>query len=48
MDTEEISYIIRCVLALVVLLGIAGAVFTFNVLLETPQFTNLLRAVGLY
>jgi len=48
METEEISYVIRCILAMAVLLGIAGAVFTFNVLLETPQFTNLLRAVGLY
>jgi len=48
MDTEEISYVIRCILAIAVLLGIAGAVFTFNVLLETPQFTNLLKAVGLY
>lgn len=48
METEEISYVIRCVLAIGVLLGIAGAVFTYNVLLETPEFTNLLRAVGLY
>jgi len=48
METEEISYVIRCILAMAVLLGISGAVFTFNVLLETPQFTNLLRAVGLY
>ena len=47
METEEISYVIRCVVTIAVLLGIAGAVFTFNVLLETPQFTNLLRAVGL-
>lgn len=47
METEEISYVIRCVAAIAVLLGIAGLVFTFNVLLETPQFTNLLKAVGL-
>lgn len=47
METDEISYVIRCVAAIVVLLGIAGLVFTFNVLLETPQFTNLLKAVGL-
>ncbi len=47
MDTEEISYVIRCVLAIAVLLGLAGLVFTYNVLLETPQFTNLLRAIGL-
>ncbi|MFZ9874316.1 MAG: hypothetical protein ACO3E8_02990 [Candidatus Methylacidiphilales bacterium] len=47
METEEISYVIRCVAAIAVLLGIAGLVFTFNVLLETPQFTNLFKAVGL-
>lgn len=47
METEEISYVIRCIVAIAVLLGIAGLVFTFNVLLETPQFTNLLKAVGL-
>ncbi|MEY2851795.1 MAG: hypothetical protein RL549_494 [Verrucomicrobiota bacterium] len=47
METEEISYVIRCIAAIAVLLGIAGLVFTFNVLLETPQFTNLLKAVGL-
>ena len=47
MGTEEISYVIRCILAIAVMLGVAGAVFTFNVLLETPQFTNPLRAVGL-
>jgi hypothetical protein len=47
METEEISYVIRCVAAIAVLLGIAGLVFTFNVLLETPQFTNLLKAAGL-
>lgn len=47
METEEISYVIRCIAAIAVLLGIAGLVFTFNVLLETPQFVNLLRLVGL-
>ena len=47
METEEISYILRCLAAITVLLGLAGLVFTYNVLLETPQFTNLLRAVGL-
>ena len=47
METEEISYIIRCVATIAVLLGLAGLVFTYNVLLETPQFVHLLRAVGL-
>lgn len=47
MDTDEISYIIRCVAAIAVLLGVAGLVFTCNVLLETPQFVNLLRMIGL-
>lgn len=47
MQTEEISYVIRCVAAIAILLGVAGLVFTYNVLLETPQFVNLLRAMGL-
>ena len=47
MQTEEISYVIRCVVAIAVLLGLAGLVFIYNVLLETPQFTNLLQAIGL-
>jgi len=47
METDEISYVIRCIAAIAVLLGVAGLVFTYNVLLETPQFVNLLRAVGL-
>ena len=47
MDTDEISYIIRCIAAVAALLGLAGLVFTYNVLLETPQFVNLLRLVGL-
>jgi len=47
MDTDEISYVIRCILAIAVLLGLAGLVFTYSVLLETPEFTNLLRAIGL-
>ena len=47
METEEISYVIRCILAIAVLLGVAGLVFTYNVLLETPQFIQLLQAIGL-
>jgi hypothetical protein len=47
METEEISYVIRCILAIAVLLGVAGLVFTYNVLLETPQFVQLLQAIGL-
>jgi len=48
METEEISYVIRCIGAIVVLLGVAGLVFTYNTLLETPQFVSLLRVVGLH
>jgi len=48
METEEISYVIRCLSAIGLLLGIAGIVFTYNTLLETPQFVNLLRAIGLH
>jgi len=47
METEEISYVIRCIMVIAILLGLAGVIFTYNVLLETPQFTNLLRAIGL-
>lgn len=47
METEEISYVIRCIGAIVVLLGLAGLVFTYNVLLETPQFVQCLRWLGL-
>jgi len=47
MNTDEISYVIRCIGAIGGLLGLAGLVFTYNVLLETPQFVNLLKLVGL-
>ena len=48
METEEISYVIRCVATIAVLLGVAGLVFTYNTLLETPQFVSLLRVIGLH
>lgn len=48
METEEISYVIRCIAAIALLLGLAGLVFTYNTLLETPQFVNLLRVIGLH
>mgnify|MGYP006280235917 CR=1 FL=1 len=48
METEEISYVLRCIAAIAVLLGVAGVVFTYNTLLETPQFVSLLRAIGLH
>jgi len=48
METEEISYVVRCIAAIAVLLGIAGLVFTYNTLLETPQFVSLLRMIGLH
>jgi hypothetical protein len=47
METSEISYVIRCVTAIAVLLSVAGAVFTYNILLELPFFTNLLTLAGL-
>jgi hypothetical protein len=47
METVEISYVIRCVTAIAVLLSVTGAVFTYNILLELPFFTNLLTFVGL-
>lgn len=47
-ETEEISYIIRCIGAIAGLLGVAGAVFTYCILLELPVFTNLLIRLGLH
>ncbi len=47
MDTEEISYVIRCLGAVAACLGVAGAIFTYNILLELPFFTNLLIRIGL-
>ena len=47
MDTEEISYVIRCLGAIAACLGMAGAIFTYNLLLELPVFTNLLIRLGL-
>lgn len=48
METEDISYVIRCIGAIAVLLGVAGAVFTYCLLLELPIFTNLLIRLGLH
>ncbi|NDB95668.1 MAG: hypothetical protein EBZ78_05870 [Verrucomicrobia bacterium] len=47
METADISYVIRCVTTIAVLLSVAGAVFTYNILLELPFFTNLLTLAGL-
>ena len=47
MDTEEISYVIRCLGAVAACLGVEGAIFTYNILLELPVFTNLLIRLGL-
>jgi hypothetical protein len=47
MDTEEISYVIRCLGAVAACLGVAGAIFTYNTLLELPFFANLLIRLGL-
>lgn len=48
METEDISFIIRCIGAIAGLLGVAGAVFTYCILLELPIFTNLLIRLGLH
>jgi len=47
MDTEEISYVIRCLGAVAACLGVAGAIFTYNILIELTVFTNLLIRLGL-
>jgi hypothetical protein len=46
MDTEEISYVIRCLGVVAACLGVAGAIFTYNILLELPFFANLLIRIG--
>lgn len=46
METEDISFIMRCLGVVVVCLGIVGAVFTYDLLLELPFFTNLLFELG--
>jgi len=48
METEDISYVIRCVGGIAALLGVAGVVFTYCILLELPIFTNLLIRLGLH
>jgi hypothetical protein len=48
METDDISYVIRCIGAIAGLLGLAGAVFTYCLLLELPIFTNLLIRLGLH
>ena len=47
METEEISYVIRCLGAVALAFAVAGAIFTYNTLLELPIFTNLLIRLGL-
>jgi hypothetical protein len=47
METEEISYVIRCLGAVAACLGVAGAIFTYDILLELPFFANLLIRLGL-
>jgi hypothetical protein len=47
MDTEEISYVIRCLGVVAVCLAVAGAIFTYNILLELSFFSNLLIRIGL-
>ncbi len=47
MDTEEISYVIRCLGTVAACLGVVGAIFTYNLLLELSVFTNLLIRLGL-
>ena len=47
MDTEEISYVIRCLGVVAACLCVAGAIFTYNILLELSFFSNLLIRVGL-
>ena len=47
MDTQEISFVIRCLVVRAACLGVVGAIFTYDLLLELPFFTNFLTQLGL-
>ena len=47
METEDISFVIRCLVVMAACLAAVGAIFTYDLLLELPFFTNLLFRLGL-
>jgi hypothetical protein len=47
METEDISFVLRCLLAMGGAMAIVGAIFTYDLLLELPWFATLLLRLGL-
>ena len=47
METEDISLVLRCLLAMGAAMAIVGAIFTYDLLLELPWFATLLLRLGL-
>ena len=47
METEDISFVLRCLLAMGVAAALIGAIFTFDLLLELSWFATLLFRLGL-
>jgi hypothetical protein len=47
METDDISFVLRCLLAMGAAMAIVGAIFTYDLLLELPWFATLLFRLGL-
>ncbi len=47
METEDISFVLRCLLVMGAAMAIVGAIFTYDLLLELPWFATLLFRLGL-
>ena len=47
METEDISFLLRCLMAMGAAMAIVGAIFTYDLLLELPWFATLLFRLGL-
>ena len=47
METEDISFVLRCLLAMGAAAALIGAIFTFDLLLELSWFATLLFRLGL-
>ena len=47
MEAEDISFVLRCLLAMGAAMAIVGAIFTYDLLLELPWFATLLFRLGL-
>ena len=47
METDDISFVLRCLMAMGAAMAIVGAIFTYDLLLELPWFATLLFRLGL-